>query len=142
MVADSRRSLRNWPPVSLKMNQLELERLMGRTSRNIDDLMGSAADLARAQGKHAFVTLAEQGVVGAQSDGFAVHVPAYPIRGDIDVVGAGDAVTANLTAAFAAGATLREALELAMAAASVVVHKLGTTGTASVAEIRELLFSG
>ena len=80
--------------------------------------------------------------MGAQSDGFAVHVPAYPIRGDIDVVGAGDAVTANLTAAFAAGATLREALELAMAAASVVVHKLGTTGTASVAEIRELLFSG
>jgi bifunctional ADP-heptose synthase (sugar kinase/adenylyltransferase) len=48
-------------------------------------------------------------------------------------------VTANLVAALAAGATLREALEIANAAASVVVHKLGTTGTASVAEIRELL---
>jgi len=51
-------------------------------------------------------------------------------------VGAGDAVTANLAAALAARATLREAIELANAAASVVIHQLGTTGTASVAEIR------
>jgi bifunctional ADP-heptose synthase (sugar kinase/adenylyltransferase) len=39
----------------------------------------------------------------------------------------------------AAGANLGETLELANTAASVVVHKLGTTGTASVAEIRELV---
>jgi bifunctional ADP-heptose synthase (sugar kinase/adenylyltransferase) len=48
-------------------------------------------------------------------------------------------VTANLTAALAAGATLREAIELANAAASIVIHQLGTTGTASVAQIRGLL---
>jgi bifunctional ADP-heptose synthase (sugar kinase/adenylyltransferase) len=34
---------------------------------------------------------------------------------------------------------LGETLELANAAASVVVHKLGTTGAASVAEIRKLV---
>jgi hypothetical protein len=34
---------------------------------------------------------------------------------------------------------LRETLEIAGAAASVVIHKLGTTGTASVAEIGELI---
>jgi bifunctional ADP-heptose synthase (sugar kinase/adenylyltransferase) len=56
-------------------------------------------------------------------------------------VGAGDCVTANLAAALAAGASLREALQLANAAASVVVHKLGTTGTASVAEIKGLLYA-
>jgi bifunctional ADP-heptose synthase (sugar kinase/adenylyltransferase) len=39
----------------------------------------------------------------------------------------------------ASGATLGETLELANAAASVVVHKLGTTGTASVEEIRKLV---
>jgi bifunctional ADP-heptose synthase (sugar kinase/adenylyltransferase) len=61
-----------------------------------------------------------------------------PVRGEIDVVGAGDAVSANLVSALAAGATLTEALELANAAASVVLHKLGTTGTASVAEIAAL----
>ena len=42
---------------------------------------------------------------------------------------------ANITTALAAQADLGEALELANAAASVVVHKLGTTGTASISEI-------
>jgi bifunctional ADP-heptose synthase (sugar kinase/adenylyltransferase) len=53
-------------------------------------------------------------------------------------VGAGDSVSANLAAAISAGAGLREALELANAAASVVIHKLGTTGTASVQELAKL----
>jgi len=86
-----------------------------------------------------FVTLAERGILGALPDGEVEHVPALPVRGPIDIVGAGDAVTANLTMALAAGATLAEALALANAAASVVVHKLGTTGTATVRELRELL---
>jgi bifunctional ADP-heptose synthase (sugar kinase/adenylyltransferase) len=34
---------------------------------------------------------------------------------------------------------LREALELASAAGSVVIHKLGTTGTARVTELAHLL---
>jgi rfaE bifunctional protein kinase chain/domain len=141
MVGDSRRSLKDWPPVCLKMNQAELQRLTGRHSRHIEDLKRDALDLAQLRGKPSFVTLAGLGIVGAQPDGHVEHVPAHPIRGEIDVVGAGDAVTANLTASLAAGATLGEALELAMAAASIVIHKLGTTGTASIDEIRELLFS-
>jgi bifunctional ADP-heptose synthase (sugar kinase/adenylyltransferase) len=44
-----------------------------------------------------------------------------------------------LTAALAAGALLPEALELANAAASVVIHQLGTTGTASVRQIAETI---
>ncbi len=83
--------------------------------------------------------MAARGILGAAPSGQIEYVPALPVRGEIDVVGAGDAVSANLTAALAAGASLGEALELANAAASVVVHKLGTTGTASVPEIRNLL---
>jgi bifunctional ADP-heptose synthase (sugar kinase/adenylyltransferase) len=64
-----------------------------------------------------------------------VHVPALPVRGPIDIVGAGDTVTATLTLALAAGAELREAMELAQAAASVVVHQLGTTGVATAGRI-------
>ena len=48
-------------------------------------------------------------------------------------------MTANLSSALAAGATLGEAVELANAAASVVIHQLGTTGTASVRQIAEVL---
>ena len=48
-------------------------------------------------------------------------------------------MTANLTTALAAGAALDEALELAGAASSVVIHQLGTTGTASIRQITETL---
>jgi bifunctional ADP-heptose synthase (sugar kinase/adenylyltransferase) len=88
-----------------------------------------------------FVTLSGQGLVGASPspDGQAEHVPALPVRGPIDIVGAGDSVTANLAAALSAGATIREALTLAAIASSIVIHQLGTTGTASVADLETLL---
>ena len=86
-----------------------------------------------------FVTLAERGIVGALASERPEHVMAHPVRGPIDVVGAGDAVTANLASALAAGADVREAMELAMAAASLVIHQIGTTGTASVAQIAGLV---
>ena len=142
MIGDSRRSLKDWPPVCLKMNESELQKLTGRFSSSVDDIAATAANLARAHGRSVFVTLAERGIIGAQPDGVFAHVPAAGVRGEIDIVGAGDAVTANLTAALAAGATLREALEMAMAAASIVIHQLGTTGTARVDDIRALLFPG
>jgi len=140
ILADSRRTLRDWPPVMLKMNTAELAALAGTPpTASIADISGVAQALARSHGRNVFVTLSERGIIGAAPTGDVEHVPCHPVRGPIDVVGAGDAVTANLIAALAAGATLREALELAMAAASIVVHQLGTTGTASVPQIRELL---
>jgi len=140
MIGDSRRSLKGWPPVCLKMNQSELQTLTGRTVLSIDDVMNTAGSLSRSHGRPVFITLAEQGIVGAEPSGVVEHFAAPALRGEIDIVGAGDAVTANLTAALAAGATLREALELAMAAASIVIHQLGTTGTARADDIRALLF--
>jgi len=139
ILADSRRDLRNFPTVGFKMNRAELSRLLGRAI-SVHETPMVAAALARKTGNYCFVTLANKGLLGAGPDGAGERVAALPVRGEIDVVGAGDCVTANLIAALAAGATLREALQLANAAASVVVHKLGTTGTASVAEIRSLLF--
>jgi rfaE bifunctional protein kinase chain/domain len=140
IVADSRRGLRGYPPVCLKMNSAELSALAGCSDKaDLAELQIVAATLARKQGRTVFVTLSERGILGASPEGRAEHVPAMPVRGPIDIVGAGDAVTANLTAAMAAGAKLSEAMEIAMAAASIVVHQLGTTGTASVAQIRALL---
>jgi len=140
ILADSRRGLRGFPPVTFKMNAAELSALTGaRGELSLEQIKEAADALAHRNGRSVFVTLAERGILGAAGSGQVEHVPALPVRGAIDIVGAGDAVTANLVAALAAGATLREALEIANAAASEVVHKLGTTGTASVAEIRELL---
>ncbi len=95
--------------------------------------------MAKQKGKSVFITLAEEGLLGAKPDGSVGHVTALPIQGEIDIVGAGDAVTANLVAALASGAELEEALTIANAAASVVIHQVGTTGSANVAQIGQRL---
>jgi bifunctional ADP-heptose synthase (sugar kinase/adenylyltransferase) len=136
VLADSRRSLRGYPSVIFKMNAAELSSLTSsRKNLSLQDIKEIAASLAAKNGRSVFVSLAAGGILGATAHGETQHIPALPLRGEIDVVGAGDAVSANLTSALAASATLLEALELANAAASIVIHKLGTTGTASVAEI-------
>jgi rfaE bifunctional protein kinase chain/domain len=140
ILADSRHGLQGYPAVALKMNRAELSRFARRTRLFPLNAIGPAASaLARAKGNYCFVTLEKKGMVGASGDGVVECLPAWPVRGEIDVVGAGDCVTANLATALATGASLRESLQLANAAASIVVHKLGTTGTASVAEIKKLL---
>ena len=142
ILADSRRGLRGYPPVCLKMNSAELSSLTGMAPNpSVKEVAQAAAQLSVNQGRHVFITLAEQGMVGASPSGQVEHVPALPVRGKIDVVGAGDAVTANLAASLAAGASLRESLGIANVAASLVLHQLGTTGTASPLQIGQLLAS-
>lgn len=139
ILADSRRGLANWPSVGFKMNAAELAAMLGQpdAAQSLDGVKRAAADLATRTSEPVFVTLAERGIVAARG-AEVVHVPALPVRGPIDVVGAGDSVTANLAAALAAEATLREAVELAIAASSVVVHQLGTTGTATLDDLARL----
>ncbi len=141
ILADSRRGLREFPPVIFKMNATELAGLTGtKQISDLEALKRTALDLAHGNRQPVFVTLSERGILGASPDRKVEHVPAFPIRGEIDIVGAGDAVSANLLSALCAGAGLKESLELANAAASVVVHKLGTTGTANIEELAQLMF--
>ena len=139
-LADSRRGLAGFPPLGFKMNASELAVLTGTsTAASVESVKEHASSLALRNRQPVFVTLAERGIVGASVHGIGEHVNAFPVRGPIDVVGAGDSVTASLATALAAGAETREAMLLAMAAASVVIHQLGTTGTATVEQITSLL---
>ena len=139
VIGDSRRGLKEWPPISYKMNGAELAALTGKAGgMKVEEARDRALKLAGSTGRHVFVTLSEKGILGVEGRE-ACHVKALPTRGPIDIVGAGDAVTANLASALAAGASLRESLEIASLAASVVIHQLGTTGTASPHQILELL---
>lgn len=138
VIADSRQGLHGWPPVSFKMNAAELASLLNRTEvLSLDDVAATAAEFAARNGRPVFVTLSERGMIAADPRGAVDHVAALPVRGPIDIVGAGDSVTANLAAALAGGASLREASELAAIASSLVIHQLGTTGTASVRELAD-----
>ena len=140
VLADSRRGLHGYPQVIFKMNAAELSALTGLPAQSsLDDIQRAAVQLAEKNERAVFVTLAERGLIGALPDGRSEHVPALPLRGTIDVVGAGDSVTANLATALAAGADLREALGIAALASSIVIHQLGTSGSASVAQMQGLL---
>ena len=140
ILADSRRGLRDYPPLGYKMNAAELSGMSGLAAdAPLVAIQSACLETSQRTGRPVFVTLAERGILGALPDGTTHHVPAFAVRGPIDIVGAGDSVTANLTAALAAGASLAEALQAAMAASSLVIHQLGVTGTANVIEICQLL---
>lgn len=139
ILADSRRSLRDFPAIGYKMNAAELAAMGSQQAvADLECVERQARELSGKTMRPVFVTLSEKGIVAADR-GQSMHTPALPVRGEIDIVGAGDSVTANLTAALAAGASLREALELAMLASSSVIHQLGTTGTATPQQLAELL---
>lgn len=140
MLADSRQSLKGWPPVSYKMNAAELAALLDKsTEMQLDEIAKSGIEIAQQNHRPVFISLSEKGIMAADSSAQVFHTPALPLRGPIDIVGAGDCVTANLASALASKATLQESIEIAAAASSHVIHKLGTTGTANVDEIRLLL---
>jgi rfaE bifunctional protein kinase chain/domain len=142
VLADSRRGLSHYPPLSFKMNAHELQLMVGAGAGLSRLAVKKEAEvLAVSNQRSTFITLAEGGIVGAAPGEVTRHFPCFPVRGEIDIVGAGDSVTANLAAAMAANATLSESMELSMAAASVVIHQLGTTGTADLNLIRNRLFS-
>jgi rfaE bifunctional protein kinase chain/domain len=139
VLADSRRGLNHYPSLVFKMNAAELAAMTGAPSAEMDlaTIRARAAEVADRNGRPVFVTLAERGIVGAVPARPPEHVPALPVRGPIDIVGAGDSVTASLAVGLAAGADTVEAMELSMIVASIVIHQLGTTGTASIAEIAD-----
>ena len=139
VLADCRRGLHGWPQCIWKMNARELSLLEGVSESDPDAMRGAIARRARSNGRAVFVSQAGDGILGADASGDTQHVHSFPVRGPIDIVGAGDSVSANLAMALAAGADAREAMEMAMAAANIVIHQLGTTGTATLPQIRELL---
>jgi bifunctional ADP-heptose synthase (sugar kinase/adenylyltransferase) len=141
IIADSRRGLKNYPSVLLKMNRAELAAMTGAQPASIDEIKSVASSLANAHGKPIFITLAERGIIGAAPNITPVHREALPLRGEIDIVGAGDSVTANLTAALAAGGSIEEAISFAITASSLVIHQLGSTGSATPADIESLMKS-
>lgn len=66
-----------------------------------------------------------------------VEVPAFPVAGPTDIVGAGDSFSASLACAFAAGFDLPRAAAFGNLVASITIQQVGTTGTASPEQVRQ-----
>ena len=86
------------------------------------------------------VTCGQEGILTFNESNIK-HVPGLPLQCQTDTVGAGDSVSAGLISTLASGGNLAEAALIGNLVASVTVTKIGTTGTASPAELVEKLSS-
>ena len=102
IIGDSRRSLRDWPSIIYKMNAAELAQLTDQTSEPEQ----AARTLAAQTGSPVFMSLNEHGSSNSARWPFR-KPPRLPVSGEIDIVGAGDAVMANITTALASQADLK-----------------------------------
>lgn len=137
MFADSRRRIGHFRGVICKPNIHEAAAALGITDVSSADPTMMARALSTRTGRPVVLTLAERGALVRIND-TVTQLAALPVDCPIDIVGAGDSVMAALALSTAAGATLVEAAEIAMFVAGVTIRKLGTTGTATPAELTTL----
>ena len=96
----------------------------------------SGAALFRRNRKPVFLTVGAQGILLFTEAG-CDHIPAVPVSGEIDIVGAGDSVMAGIVSALCSGAEPGEAALLGNLVASITIQQIGTTGTATPAQVQE-----
>ena len=140
-IADSRARIGRFRGVVVKPNRREAALAVGLDPGRMRErafLLRAGEELRKRTGKLVYITAGEEGVYLFRGDGHD-HVPAVPVEGEIDPVGAGDAAMAALVAALGAGADPVEAAELAVLCAAITVRKLGTTGEAYPDELLALL---
>jgi D-beta-D-heptose 7-phosphate kinase/D-beta-D-heptose 1-phosphate adenosyltransferase len=124
------------PVTAITPNVGEASQISGVRIRDDADAERAAAGILAQLGCGAvLLTRGEKGMLLAEKGSAPARIPAAA-REVYDVTGAGDTVVAAFTLAVAAGASFREAAELANAAAGVVVGKVGTATAAPEEVIR------
>ncbi len=117
-------------------NRAEFRDVAGRWADENELLAKAQTVRTKFQLDALIVTRSEEGMSLFAENG-VTHEPTRA-REVFDVSGAGDTVIATLALMVASGSTLRDAMQVANAAAGVVVAKLGTA-TVSQAELRSAL---
>jgi rfaE bifunctional protein kinase chain/domain len=96
----------------------------------------SGGELFRRNGRPVFVTVGAKGIL-LFSEAGSEQVPAVPVSGEIDIVGAGDSVMAGIVSVLCSGASPREAALIGNLVAAITIQQIGATGTATPAQVRE-----
>lgn len=135
LLADSRERIGLFTNIWLKPNVGECRKALGTEMEPAQ----AAAKLAERCGRPVFLTCGAQGIWLAKPRQTPIRIPAVPVAGPIDPVGAGDSTSAGLACAIAAGATLEEAAAFANLVASITIQQIGTTGTASPEQLRQTM---
>jgi rfaE bifunctional protein kinase chain/domain len=140
LLADSRARIGLFRNVWLKPNEHECVRAVPGVAAGLDLVRHCAIELARRCNRPVFCTRGAHGILVVDSRiacERVVQVPAYPISGPIDIVGAGDSTSAGIACALATGATLLEAAAFGNLVASITIQQIGTTGTATPGQVRQ-----
>lgn len=139
LLADSRVRIGEFRGVALKPNQHEARAALGRPDSgeiSLEQAEEAGRELCRRAERPVFLTRGAEGILvcaGKQ----VTPVPGVPVSGPLDIVGAGDSATAGIMLGLCAGATPAEAAVVGNLVASITVQQVGTTGTASPAQVRE-----
>jgi len=137
--ADSRARIGLFREVIIKPNEREATlALHPDHSGQIDLAMAweSGRELFHRNRKPVFVTVGEKGILLFTEQG-EERVPAVEVTGEIDIVGAGDSVTAAIVASLCSGAEPQEAALVGNLVASITIQQIGSTGTASRQQVFE-----
>ena len=145
---DSRTRIGEYRRLTLKPNRSEAVRALDPQHDGPVDLAAArecGLELSRRAERPVYVTLGEEGILLCVADAAAetevggsrrtVHVPGVRVSGETDPVGAGDSAAAGIVSALCAGASLEEAAVVGNLVASITIQQLGTTGTASPAQV-------
>jgi sugar/nucleoside kinase (ribokinase family) len=132
---DSRRHLGLFDSGALKGNRSEVLGAVGCTEDSPESVRAALRKLSERSGAPCFCTMGEEGILVAPPNEPARLVSGYPVTGPIDIVGAGDAATSGIVTSLLCGATEQEAASVGNLVASITIQQLGTTGTASPAQV-------
>jgi sugar/nucleoside kinase (ribokinase family) len=138
MIADSRVRIGEFRGIALKPNAREAADAIRSATDEADlsrkDAESCAQALFERNGEPVFLTVGADGVIVFDDHG-RTHVPGIRVEGPIDIVGAGDSTMAGIVSALCCGATNPEAARLGTLVASITIQQLGTTGTATRAQV-------
>jgi D-beta-D-heptose 7-phosphate kinase/D-beta-D-heptose 1-phosphate adenosyltransferase len=110
----------------MKPNRLELSVLTGLPVRNHEETVVAGNRLSSAmEGTLILVTEGSDGMTLFADSRPIEHIASAP-RQVYDVTGAGDTVLATISLAITAGASYRDAMELAAEAAAIAISTMGT----------------
>jgi rfaE bifunctional protein kinase chain/domain len=138
ILVDSRTRIGLFHNLMLKPNQHEAVHAATGEYRDAltpEEAVQAGQGLSAHAGKPVFLTRGAEGMAVCTPD-TVTPVPGVPVEGPLDIVGAGDSANAGIMMGLAAGASLAEAAVIGNLVASITVQQLGTTGTATPAQVR------
>ncbi len=138
-IADSRTRIGLYRQVIIKPNVHEAVRALQSDQHDRTDtktIIKTGTALFKKNRKPVFITAGSEGLHLFTKSGHH-HIPGIRVEGPLDIVGAGDSTMAGIASALCTGAAPWEAGFIGILIASITIQQIGTTGTASIEQIKE-----